>query len=111
MNKEIDALQKNNAWILVDLPPFKKPIGSKWVYKIKHKAYGSIERFRVVAKGYNQIWGIDFDETFSPMIKLTTVKCLIALAASKGWALFQLDVNNAFLHDDLQHLNQLLQAP
>lgn len=105
MNAEILALEKNHTWILVDLPPSKKPIGSKWVYKIKHKSDGSIERFkaRLVAKGYNQQWGIDFEETFSPVIKMTTVRCLIiALAASRNWSLFQLDVNNAFLHGDLK---------
>lgn len=60
MNKEIIDLQKNNTWILVDLPFGKKPIGYKWVHKIKHKADGSIERFRtrLVAKRYNQKWRI-----------------------------------------------------
>ncbi|XP_021753580.1 uncharacterized protein LOC110718951 [Chenopodium quinoa] len=64
MHKELTALQKNNTWILVSLPPKKKAIGCKWVYKIKLKADGSIERFkaRLVAKGYNQKWGIDYDE-------------------------------------------------
>jgi hypothetical protein len=104
MNSELAALAKTGTWKIVDLPPNVKPIGSKWVYKIKHKADGSIERYkaRLVAKGYTQVEGLDFFDTFSPVAKLTTVRMLLAIAAIKGWHLHQLDVNNAFLHGDLQ---------
>ncbi|MCH80680.1 retrovirus-related Pol polyprotein from transposon TNT 1-94 [Trifolium medium] len=104
MNNEISALTANQTWSFVDLPPHIKPIGCKWVYKIKHKSDGSIERYkaRLVAKGYNQIEGIDYFDTFSPVAKLTTVRVLLALASIHHWHLHQLDVNNAFLHGDLQ---------
>ena len=103
MQAEINALQANNTWVMTPLHPGKVPIGCKWVFKIKLKLDRSIERYkeRLVAKGYTQTEGVDFYETFSLVVKFTTVRTLLALAAIQGWHLTQLDVNNAFLHGDL----------
>uniref|UniRef100_A0A2N9F5X2 Integrase catalytic domain-containing protein n=1 Tax=Fagus sylvatica TaxID=28930 RepID=A0A2N9F5X2_FAGSY len=103
MSNELRALEANSTWTLEPLPPDKKPIGCKWVFKTKLNADGSIERYkaRLVAKGYTQIEGLDYHETFAPVAKMTTVRCLLAVAAAQQWIIHQLDVNNAFLHGDL----------
>ena len=103
MAREIQALESNNTWSLCPLPNGKSPIGCKWVYKIKYRSDGSIERYKahLVAKGYTQVEGIDYHDTFVPVAKLVTVRLLLSIAAVKNWSLHQLDVNNAFLQDDL----------
>jgi len=106
MQIEIEALNANHTWKFVDLPSNVVPIGSKWVYKIKRYADGSIERYkaRLVAQDFSQTEGLDYFEIFSPVAKLSTVGVLLALAAINGWYLHQLDVNNAFLHGDLDEV-------
>ena len=83
--------------------PSVKPIECKWVFKIKRKPDGTIERYKVglVAKGYSQIEGVNYLETFSPVVKTTTVKVVLALTSIYNWELQQLDVSNAFLHREI----------
>lgn len=103
MEIELHALMENRTWDIVPLPSHRKPIGCKWVYKIKYKADGSVERYkaRLVAKGFTQREGFDYHETFSPVAKDVTVRTFLAIAAFRDWSLHQMDVHNAFLHGDL----------
>ena len=104
MTDEFLALQRNKTWDLVILPEGRKPVGCKWVFKVKENPDGSINKYkaRLVAKGFHQTVGFDFNETFSPVVKPTTIRIILTLALSKGWLVRQLDVNNAFLNGDLQ---------
>uniref|UniRef100_A0A2N9IZW0 Integrase catalytic domain-containing protein n=1 Tax=Fagus sylvatica TaxID=28930 RepID=A0A2N9IZW0_FAGSY len=104
MDEEFQALHKQGTWSLVSLPPHKNVVGCKWVYKLKYNSDGTIARYkaRLVAKGFHQQYGVDFDETFSPVIKPPTVRLVLSLAVSLNWPLRQLDVKNAFLHGALK---------
>jgi histone deacetylase 1/2 len=88
MDEEMAALDANATWELVALPNDKKAIGRKWVYKVKHNVDGSMSRYktRLVAKGYAQTYGIDYEETYSPIVKMTIVRAIIAMATIKGWS-------------------------
>ncbi|GKV48371.1 hypothetical protein SLEP1_g55195 [Rubroshorea leprosula] len=99
------ALEKTSTWDLVDLPTDKTLVGCKWVYKIKTHYDGSVERYkaRLVAKGFTKEYGINYEETFAPIARLTTVCTLLAIAAVRKWKLFQMDVKNAFLNGDLEY--------
>lgn len=79
-------------------------IDYKWVYKIKRKFDGSLDRYkaRLVAKGFKQRYGIDYEDTFSPVIKAATIRVVLSIAVSRGWSLRQLDVQNTFLHSFLE---------
>lgn len=101
---EIASIEKNHTWILVDLPAGAKPIGLKWVFKIRRNSDGSVNKYkaRLVAKGYVQRHGIDYDEVFAPVVRRETIRLIIALAASHGWEVHHLDVKTAFLHGDLK---------
>ncbi|GJX24305.1 putative RNA-directed DNA polymerase [Tanacetum coccineum] len=113
MNTKMQALYENDTWELVDLPFGRKPIGSKWVFKINYMSTGEIERYkaRLVATGVNQIEGIDYEETFSPVVKMSTVRCLINLVVQKDWKLYQIDVNNAFLYGSLSEDVYMMPPP
>jgi hypothetical protein len=113
MDEEMTALDTNVTWELVILPKDKKTIGCKWVYKVKHNVDGSMKRYKttLVAKGYAQTYGIDYEETYSPVAKMTTVRAIIAMAAAKGWSLHQMDVKNVFLYGDSQKEMYMEQPP
>ena len=103
MDMEIKAIKRNNTWELTDLPTGAKKIGVKWVYKTKLKENGEVEMFkaRLVAKGYVQQQGIYYTEVFALVARMDIVRMIVALAAQKGWTLYQLDVKSAFLHGEL----------
>jgi len=113
MDVEFDALLKNKTWHLVPPQQGRNVIDCKWVYKVKKKADGSIDRYkaRLVAKGFKQHYGIDYEDTFSPVVKAATICLVLSIAVSQGWFLRQLDVQNAFLHGFLEEDVYMRQPP
>jgi hypothetical protein len=113
MTDEYSALLKNGTWSLVPRVPNTNLVDCKWVYKIKRDQTGAVKRYkaRLVAKGFRQQPGIDYHDTFSPVVKSTTIRVVLSLAVMKGWPLRQLDVQNAFLHGDLKETVYLQQPP
>lgn len=113
MEEEYTALVRNNTWHLVPPLTGANVIDSKWVYKIKRKADGTIERYKalLVAKGFKQKYGLDYEETFSPVVKPVTVRLILSIAVSRGWQLRQLDVHNTFLHGVLEDTIYMNQPP
>ena len=104
MKEELEALHRNETWTLVQRTHDMNVVGSRWVFKTKLKSNGSIDWFkaRLVSKGYNKKEGIDFNETFSPVVKHATVRIILTLAVVSNWHVHQLDVKNAFLHGFLK---------
>ncbi|KAK0603909.1 hypothetical protein LWI29_010028 [Acer saccharum] len=113
MSEECNALIKNGTWELVRSTPSINVIGCKWIFRIKRNSDGTVDRYkaRLVAKGFNQRPGVDYFETFSPVIKPTTVRLVLSIATSQGWSLRQLDVNNAFLQGHLSEEVYMAQPP
>ena len=102
--EELKMIEKNQTWELVDRPKHKKAIGVKWVYKTKINLNGSVNKYkaRLVIKGYAQMFGVDFSETFAPVARLDTIRMLLVLAAQKDWVIHQMDVKSIFLNGYLE---------
>lgn len=113
MVEEHTTLQDAGTYSLVDPDPSYNAVGCKWVYKIKHKDDGTIDKFksRLVTKGFHQQEVIDFTETFSPVAKPITIRLILSLAVNFDWQIKQLDVSNAFLHGDLEEDVYMQQPP
>ncbi|CAL9012449.1 unnamed protein product [Prunus brigantina] len=113
MQEELDALHMQGTWILVPKPCYKNVVGSKWVYRIKRNSDGTVSRHkaRLVAQGFSQEPGLVFSETFSPVVRHTTVRLILSIAAMNKWSLRQLDVKNSFLHGDLEEEVFMRQPP
>ena len=103
MEEEYQALLRNNTWVLVSSTYASHIVQSKWIFRTKFKVDGSLDKYkaRLVAKGFQQTPGIDFFETFSPVVKASTIRIIFTLAVTKGWDIQQIDVNNAFMNGDL----------
>jgi hypothetical protein len=103
MNDEFQALVHNNTWTLVPRPPRANVVTGKWIFKHKMRSDGTLDRYKArwVLRGFTQYPGVDFDETFSPVVKPATIRTVLSLALSRDWPVHQLDVQNAFLHGTL----------
>ena len=103
MREEFDALQRNRTWQLVPRPPRANVITGKWVFRHKTRPDGSLERYKArwVVRGFRQRAGVDFTDTFAPVVKPGTIRAVLQLAVSRAWPVHQLDVSNAFLHGHL----------
>ncbi|KAF5459770.1 hypothetical protein F2P56_019690 [Juglans regia] len=113
MSREFDALVNTNTWTLVPPSCASNLIGCRWVFKTKLRADGSIERqkARLVAKGFHQQPEIDYTETFSPVVKPSTIRLVLSIAISHRWSLRQIDIQNAFLHGELTETVFMQQPP
>ena len=104
MKEELDMIEKHQTWELTEKPKDKNVIGVKWVYRTKLNADGSVNKHkaRLVVKGYAQMFGVDFSETFSLVARLDTIRLLLALATQKDWIIHHMDVKSAFLNGHLE---------
>ena len=100
MNEEIESLKSMGTWEVTPLPADRKAISCKWVYRIKRDTDGNPTRYkaRLVARGFTQVYGLDYDETYAPVTRLETIRLLLGIAAAKRWDIHQVDVKSAYLY-------------
>ena len=103
-DEEYKPLMENETWDLVELPSGRKPIGCRWVFKVKHGSDGKVEWSKgcLVAKGYAQKYGIDYEETFSPVVRFSSIRALLAFVVENDMLIHQMDVVTAFLNGSLE---------
>jgi len=113
MMEEMASIEQNKTWKLVNLPHGHRPIGLKWVFKVKRDETGAIvkHKARLVAKGYVQQEGVDFDEVFAPVARMESIRMLLAVAAQEGWLVHHMDVKSAFLSGELKEEVYVRQPP
>ncbi|KMQ86061.1 retrovirus-related pol polyprotein from transposon tnt 1-94 [Lasius niger] len=104
MTDELNGLMQNNTWELVDPPRYKTILGCKWVFKLKHNEMGNVTKYkaRLVAQGFSQKFGIDYDEVFAPVVRQTTIRMLLTIAGSKNWIVKHFDAKTAFINGELK---------
>lgn len=104
MQEEFNSLERNHTWDLVPLPKGRKLVRCKWIYRTKFAADGSVDKYkaRLVEKGFSQVPGVDYSETFALVAKMNFIRLVLAIAATHHWEVHQMDVKSAFLHGDLQ---------
>ena len=104
MEEVFNSLQGKETWELVTLPPKRKFVQCKWIFQKTNSAYSSDVKYKaiLVAKGYSQVQGLDYTETFAPVAKMDSIRLVLAIGASKGWQVHHIDVKSAFLHGELQ---------
>jgi hypothetical protein len=103
MVDEVQSIEENKTWSLIELPTGRRAIGLKWVFKVKKNQLGEVIRHKVrlVVKGYAQQQGIDYEEVFAPVARLEAIRLLLALVAEEGWQVHHMDVKTTFLNGDL----------
>jgi hypothetical protein len=104
MLEEYDSLMTNNTWTLVPLPADRRPVSYKWVFKIKQGPNGEVERYkaRLMARGFTQTYGVDYNKTFALVTKFTSIRCILALVALEDMEIHQMDVKTAFFNGELE---------
>ena len=104
INKELEQLQQLKSWTVVDLPPDRQTVKEKWVFRRKRDAFGAVERYkaRLVGKGFTQVKGIDYVDTFAPVVRAESFRLIVHIACCQGLGLYQLDIGNAYLNAPLK---------